>query len=58
MKYLGGWDTHTWWYPSIDALGQMIVDAGFRQVEVVLVYMLLSRGRDEGPWRAVYQAKP
>jgi tRNA (mo5U34)-methyltransferase len=39
-KYLGGWDTHTWWCPSVDALGQMIVDAGFTSVELHLLYML------------------
>lgn len=57
-KYLGGWDTHTWWCPSIDALGQMIIDAGFSAVELHLVYMLPTRGRNEGPWRAVFRAAP
>jgi tRNA (mo5U34)-methyltransferase len=57
-KYLGGWDTTTWWYPSIDALGQMIIDAGFSAVELHLLYMLPTRGRDEGPWRAVFRATP
>ena len=57
-KYLGGWDTHTWWCPSIDALAQMIIDAGFSAVEIHLVYMLPTRGRDEGPWRAVFRATP
>jgi tRNA (mo5U34)-methyltransferase len=57
-KYLGGWETTTWWYPSIDTLGQMIIDAGFNSVETHLVYMLPSRGRSEGPWRAVFRATP
>jgi tRNA (mo5U34)-methyltransferase len=56
--YLGGWDTHTWWYPSMDALGQMIIDTGFSTVELHLLYMLPTRGRDEGPWRAVFRATP
>jgi tRNA (mo5U34)-methyltransferase len=54
--YLGGWDTHTWWCPSVDALGQMIVDTGFNEVQLHLLYMLPTRGRNEGPWRAVFRA--
>jgi 2-polyprenyl-3-methyl-5-hydroxy-6-metoxy-1,4-benzoquinol methylase len=56
--YLGGWDTHTWWYPSIDTLGQMIIDTGFTTVELHLLYMLPTRGQSEGPWRAVFRARP
>jgi tRNA (mo5U34)-methyltransferase len=55
-NYLGGWETHTWWCPSVDALGQMIVDTGFNTVELHLLYMLPTRGRTEGPWRAVFRA--
>lgn len=57
-KYLGGWNTCTWWYPSVDALAQMIIDAGFNSVDLHLLYMLPTRGRDEGPWRALFRAMP
>jgi len=57
-KYLGGWNTCTWWYPSVDALGQMIIDAGFNSVDLHLLYMLPTQGRTEGPWRALFRAEP
>jgi tRNA (mo5U34)-methyltransferase len=56
VRYIGGWDSVTWWTPSIDAAAQMIIDAGFSAVTVHAVYMLPVRGETEGPWRAVFHA--
>ncbi len=47
-RYLGGWSAVTWWVPSLDTLAQMVIDAGFRDVQVNRIYRL---GTD-GPWRA------
>ena len=57
VRYLGGWDTHTWWCPSLDALGQMVVDAGLANVEVRKLYMLPARSTSTGPWRAIIHAR-
>lgn len=57
VRYLGGWDTVTWWNPSLDALGQMIVDAGLANVEVRKLYMLPARSTSAGPWRAIIHAR-
>lgn len=56
--YLGGSVMAGWWMPSFGTLVQMVVDAGFSDVEVVAVYSLLPRGQSEGPWRAVLRARP
>jgi tRNA (mo5U34)-methyltransferase len=56
-RYLGGWRTAGWWLPSLDTLAQMVLDAGFRSVELVTTYMLAVRGTTEGPWRAVLRAR-
>jgi tRNA (mo5U34)-methyltransferase len=56
VRYVGGWDTVTWWYPSIDALGQMIVDSGLAKVELRSLYMLPARSTTTGPWRAIMHA--
>lgn len=51
-RYLGGWSSVTWWTPSIDALVQMISDAGFAHVRIHTMYQLsASRGPTGGPWR-------
>ena len=34
LEYVGGWDGLEWWRPSLEALVQMVVDAGFEHVEV------------------------
>ena len=50
-QYLGGWDDVVWWVPSLDALAQMAVDAGFRDVRVNCVYNLAKTYESEGFWR-------
>lgn len=50
--YHGGWRGFTWWVHSLDALAQMILDAGFAEVRVHNVYSLPYRDEPVGPWRA------
>jgi tRNA (mo5U34)-methyltransferase len=42
-RYLGGWNTCTWWTPSLRCLVQMVQDAGFRDVEVLETFVLAQR---------------
>lgn len=49
--YLGGWDDVVWWVPSLDALGQMVIDAGFKDIKVNCVYNLAKTYETEGFWR-------
>jgi tRNA (mo5U34)-methyltransferase len=55
--YLGGGNA-AWWRPSLQALVQMVADAGFATVEVVTTYNLAARDARNGPWRAVLLATP
>jgi tRNA (mo5U34)-methyltransferase len=50
-QYLGGWDDVVWWVPSLDALGQMVIDAGFREITVNCVYNLAKTYETDGFWR-------
>ena len=56
LEYRGGWQEVVWWLPSIDTLAQMVIDAGFAEVEVRLVYNLARRMDTHGLWRAVLLA--
>jgi tRNA (mo5U34)-methyltransferase len=56
--YMGGWSTVTWWLPSLDTLAQMVVDAGFGDVQVGSVYKLETENGESEPWRAVLHARP
>lgn len=56
-EYVGGWSDTIWWLPSVDTLAQMIVDAGFADVHLHQMYRLDMR-RGQGPWRAVFVARP
>jgi tRNA (mo5U34)-methyltransferase len=47
-RYLGGWANVPWWLPSLETLGQMVMDAGFRNVSVEQVYTLAPKG-EAGP---------
>jgi hypothetical protein len=47
-----------WWMPSLGTLVQMVIDAGFSDVEVVTVYSLVPRGMGDGPWRVALRARP
>ena len=52
VRYMGAWTDVPWWLPSLETLGQMVVDAGFASVELRMVYALASRGEERGHWRA------
>jgi len=52
MQYLGGWDDVVWWVPSLDALAQLLVDAGFRNLRLNAVYNLAKTYETDGFWRA------
>jgi tRNA (mo5U34)-methyltransferase len=57
VEYAGGWEALIWTRPSLDALAQMVIDAGFREVRVRTVYRLAQTfERAAGPWRAVLVA--
>jgi hypothetical protein len=43
-RYLGGWNTCTWWIPSLRCLVQMVQDAGFHDVEVLETFVLAVPG--------------
>lgn len=57
MQYLGGWDDVVWWVPSIDALAQLLVDAGFRTLRLNAVYNLAKTYETDGFWRASVTAQ-
>lgn len=50
--YLGGWEDVVWWLPSLHTLAQMVIDAGFADVEVNSVYNLAKTYDESGYWRA------
>lgn len=52
IAYRGGWSDVTWSVPSLDALGQMVIDAGFRSVHVNCLYQLAKTADPDGYWRA------
>lgn len=51
-QYMGGWDDLLWWVPSLDALAQMVIDAGFRTVRVNSVFNIAKTYERAGFWRA------
>lgn len=57
VQYHGGWRGFTWWVPSLDAMAQMVIDAGFADVSVHRVYSLPYRDAPVGPWRACLVAR-
>ena len=56
--YVGGWWDVTWWLPSLDTLAQMVIDAGFSDVQLHKIYTIAKRGETGGYWRAILKAKP
>jgi tRNA (mo5U34)-methyltransferase len=56
MHYSGGWDDVTWWVPSLSALGQLVIDAGFSRVQLNAVYYLTKTHESSGYWRASISA--
>ena len=60
IGYEGGWNGLEWWRPSLDALAQMVVDAGFADVTVSGTYQLATTlpGHGAGWDRAIIHATP
>lgn len=57
MEYRGGWFDVIWWIPSLDALAQMVIDAGFSNVRLHRTYNIGQVGnRYGGVWRAALLA--
>jgi tRNA (mo5U34)-methyltransferase len=52
VQYIGGWEDVVWWVPSLDGLAQMIIDAGFSDLRVNVVYELAKTDDPRGYWRA------
>jgi tRNA (mo5U34)-methyltransferase len=52
VHYRGGWTDVTWWVPSLDALAQMLIDVGFKDVRVNCLYQLTKTYETHGYWRA------
>lgn len=57
VEYAGGWDDAVWWLPSLEALAQMVADAGFDKVRLHATYNLSRRGETAAYWRAVFKAQ-
>ena len=58
MRYAGGRKLCVWWFFSIDGLKQMILDAGFSQVEIMNTFEFGLQGSDEKLWHVVFKAYP
>jgi tRNA (mo5U34)-methyltransferase len=57
LQYEGGWGGLIWWRPSLETLAQLVLDAGFRTVELHAVYRIpMTYSREVQPWRAVLLA--
>lgn len=58
IRYEGGWRGNEWWAPSLDALVQWVVDAGFERPQVRQAYQLAGVDKDYPGWhRAVIHAE-
>lgn len=57
-EYRGGWPwrEYHYWLPTLDTLAQMVLDAGFADVEVQAVFRLDLR-QTRGAWRAALVAR-
>ncbi|HXA41980.1 MAG TPA: methyltransferase domain-containing protein [Candidatus Solibacter sp.] len=58
VEYRGGWEIVTWYLPSLSALGQMVLDAGFADVRVQYAYQLARTVPGHGYHHAVLAATP
>lgn len=58
VRYRGGWENVVWWLPSLNGLGQMMIDAGFSDVEVKQTFFYGGPKEDTGLWRATMIATP
>lgn len=60
VQYRGNWGWVQYWLPSVEALVQMVADAGFSSVRLHRLYGLAGTQFPDavGPWRAIVLAKP
>jgi len=58
MRYEGGRKLCVWWFFSIDGLKQVILDAGFNQVEIMNTFEFGLQGSDKKLWHVVCKAYP
>lgn len=56
VQYQGGWWSAIWWTPSLSALAQMVLDAGFSRVSLHKAYNLAGTNERDGLWRAIIMA--
>ena len=57
LRYVGGWDGLKWWEPSLEALAQWVLDAGYDDVEIKGTYQQPTRfGGHPGWHRAIIHA--
>lgn len=56
VQYQGGWWSAIWWTPSLNALAQMVLDAGFSRVSLHNAYNLAGATERDGLWRAIIMA--
>lgn len=56
VRYAGGRKLCVWWFFSIGALKQMILDAGFSKVETVNTFEFGLQGSHEKLWHVVFRA--
>jgi len=57
-QYLGGRSDCVWWRISLEALEQMILDAGFERVELITKFNYNSRGKAPTMHHVVFKAFP
>jgi hypothetical protein len=59
VRYLGDWGQVTYWAPGLQAMAQLVADAGFTNIEVHNLFSLaVTTPGAVGPWRVVLLAKP
>jgi tRNA (mo5U34)-methyltransferase len=59
VRYVGDWGQVTYWVPGLQAMVQLVADAGFTTVRVHNLFSLAVTSPDAvGPWRVVMIAEP
>lgn len=58
LRYLGGVNHTAWWSFSVGCLHQMIIDAGFENVELVAKYGLPHKELNRKIYHATFRAEP
>jgi tRNA (mo5U34)-methyltransferase len=59
VRYVGDWGQVTYWVPGLQAMVQLVADAGFSSIKVHNLFSLAVTSPDAvGPWRVVMIAEP